>query len=49
MKYKDCEFRCCYDCPNNCKNCDNCNEGIDGYGYCKTYRDLEDEKQLSLI
>ena len=49
MRYEGCEFCCCYDCPNNCKICDSCNKGLDGYGYCKTYRDLEDEKQLSLI
>ncbi|CAM2999377.1 hypothetical protein HAHI6034_11095 [Hathewaya histolytica] len=45
--YEGCKHCCCSDCPNECKHCKECNEGLDGYGYCKIYMDMEDEEQLS--
>ena len=49
MKYEGCKYCMCEDCPNECKYCKECNEGIDGVGWCKIYREFEEEKQLSLL
>ncbi len=49
MLYKGCKYCFCEDCPNDCKKCNECNEGIDGIGYCRTYRELEENRQLSLF
>lgn len=49
MNYEGCKYCMCEDCPNECKCCKECNAGIDAIGWCKVYRELGKEKQLSLF
>lgn len=45
-KYEGCKYCCCSDCPYDCKECKSCNNGQDGPGFCKKYRDLEEPIQI---